>query len=52
VVFVTLEIERRRANNLIAAYEAARGEGAWVARVDDEVADASAVRRARQALEY
>ncbi len=50
--FVTLVLERLRAEALIAAYGATKDEGGWVARVDDEIADASAVRRAHQALEY
>ncbi len=50
--FATLELERRRAQSLIDAYDATKAERAWVARVDDEVADASAVRRARQLLDH
>ena len=50
--FVTLVLERQRAEAMIAAYGATKDEGGWVARVEDEVADASAVRRAHQTLEY
>lgn len=50
--FVTLVLERQRAESLIASYHASKDEGGWVARVGDEIADASTVRRARQILEY
>lgn len=50
--FVTLVLEKVRADAIIASYHASKDEGGWVARVDNEIADASAVRRARQALEF
>ncbi len=49
--FTPTDFERRRANAHIAIYEAARGNGDWVARYEDEVIDASAARRARQLLD-
>jgi citrate lyase subunit beta/citryl-CoA lyase len=42
------EISRARAH--VEAYAAARGEGAWVARVGNEVVEADSARRARQLL--
>ena len=41
-----------RAARLMAAYDGARGEGAWVARAGEAVVDASVARRARQLLEH
>ncbi len=40
-----------RGARFAAAYDGSRAEGAWVARVAETVVDASAARRARQALE-
>jgi citrate lyase beta subunit len=40
-----------RARGAASAYDAARAEGAWVARLGPEVVDASAARRARQLSE-
>ena len=42
---------RELANRQVTAYEAARGEGAWVARLGGQVVDAHTVRKARQNLE-
>lgn len=42
-------VERARAH--VAAYDAARGEGAWVARVGAEIVDSHAARKARRLLE-
>jgi citrate lyase beta subunit len=49
--FAPTDSEKRRAEAHIAAYEAARAKGDWVARVGTEIVDASAARRARQTLE-
>jgi citrate lyase subunit beta/citryl-CoA lyase len=49
--FTPTESQIARARALRDAYAAARAEGVVVGRVDDEVADASAARRARQTLE-
>lgn len=50
-VFGTNQFARRRAERELAAYEAARSEGALVARVGERVVDAEAALRARQRLE-
>lgn len=50
--FTPTDFERRRANAHIAAYGAAKTDGGWVARHEDEVVDASSVRRAHQLLEH
>lgn len=42
-----IELARRQ----VAAYDAARGEGAWVARLGNQVVDAHIARKARQILE-
>jgi len=42
---------RERAERQVSAYDAARAEGAWVARDGPEVVDSHTVRRARQNLE-
>ena len=39
------------AHRQVAAYEAARGEGAWVARLGSQVVDAHTARKARQIIE-
>ncbi|MBA4179807.1 MAG: hypothetical protein C0506_04390 [Anaerolinea sp.] len=39
------------AQRQISAYDAARAEGAWVARLDSQVVDAHTARKARQAFE-
>lgn len=49
--FAPTELERLRAEAALAAYEAARANGEWVARLGGDVVDASAARRARQVLE-
>lgn len=43
--------ELERAREQLAAYEAARAEGAWVARYGNGIVDADGARRARQLLE-
>lgn len=43
--------ERERAEHQVSAFDAARAEGAWVARLGDEVVDAHKARKARQTLE-
>jgi citrate lyase subunit beta/citryl-CoA lyase len=50
-VFTPTDAQVARAQALRDAYAAARAEGLVVGRVDDEVADGSAARRARQTLE-
>ncbi len=42
-------LERARAH--VSAYDAARAEGAWVARVEDELVDSHAARKARQVMD-
>jgi citrate lyase subunit beta/citryl-CoA lyase len=42
---------RLRAERIVAAYDAARAEGAWVARLDGWVVDGHAAARARQLLD-
>lgn len=49
--FQPSEAETERAQRYVEAYEAARAEGAWVARLGGEVIDAHRARRARQLLE-
>ncbi|GAB4323178.1 MAG: aldolase/citrate lyase family protein [Dehalococcoidia bacterium] len=49
--FQPSEAELERAQRYVEAYEAARAEGAWVARLGGEVIDAHRARRARQLLE-
>lgn len=49
--FQPSEAEIERARRYIEAYEAARAEGAWVARLGGEVIDAHRARRARQLIE-
>lgn len=48
--FQPTQAELERAQRQVEAYEAARAEGAWVARLDGEVIDAHRARRARQLL--
>ncbi|MBI5949722.1 MAG: hypothetical protein HY875_16410 [Chloroflexi bacterium] len=48
--FAPTEAARARAQRHLDAYSAARGEGDWVARVDDEAVDAHDARKARQLL--
>jgi citrate lyase subunit beta / citryl-CoA lyase len=43
------DVERAKAH--LAAYDAGRGEGAWVARLGDEIIDAHAARKAHHLIE-
>lgn len=49
--FTPGEVSIERAKAHVAAYDAARAEGAWVARSGDEVVDVHSARKARQVLE-
>jgi citrate lyase subunit beta/citryl-CoA lyase len=49
--FAATEAELDRARALASAYDAARGEGGWVARVGADLADVHAARKARQLLD-
>ena len=49
--FTPASASRERAERQAAAYDAARAEGAWVARDGTEVVDSHAARKARQTLE-
>ena len=51
VAFSPTQAEIERAKRHTTLYDAARGEGAWVARSGDEVVDVHAFRKARQVLE-
>jgi citrate lyase beta subunit len=51
IAFTAGEARLERARAHAAAYAAARAEGAWVARVDGEVVDSHAARKARQILD-
>lgn len=48
--FAPTEATRDHAREAAAAYDAARAEGAWVARLGDQVIDAAAARKARHLL--
>jgi citrate lyase subunit beta / citryl-CoA lyase len=50
--FTPNALVKERAERVVAAYDAARGEGAWVGRSDGVLADAHAARKARQVLEH
>jgi citrate lyase beta subunit len=50
VAFAPTDAAKDRAARHIAAYEAARAEGLWVARDGEDVVDSSSVRKARQLL--
>lgn len=52
VAFEATEADIRRAEAHIAAYDAARAEGAWVGRHEGEVVDAHRARKARLVLEH
>ncbi len=49
--FAPTAAARRNAEEAIATFDAARAEGAWVARLGNEVVDSHAARKARQVLE-
>jgi citrate lyase subunit beta/citryl-CoA lyase len=48
--FAPGRLAKDRANAAVEAYEAARAEGAWVARFEDEVIDAEAARKLRHLI--
>lgn len=48
--FAPGKLAKDRANAAVEAYEAARAEGAWVARFGDEVVDAEAARKLRHLI--
>jgi len=48
--FAPGRLVKDRANAAVEAYEAARAEGAWVARFEDEVIDAEAARKLRHLI--
>lgn len=50
-VFTPTEFRVAKAREAISAYDAARAEGAWVARLDAGVIDAHAARKAQQIIE-
>jgi len=50
-LFSANEAEQRRAKEALERYDAARSEGAWVARYGERVIDGSTARAARRALE-
>lgn len=49
-VFSPGRLVKDRANAAVMAYEAARAEGAWVARFEDEAIDAEAARKLRRLI--
>lgn len=49
--FTPTSAQQERASQQVAAYDGARGEGAWVARLGNQVIDAHTARKARQVLE-